>query len=249
MRIRLFQRRPTFTSHNIRLPGGRETLPGTPLMGHEPISQSYLRTLRLFCPPPARVADLGCLEGGYAVEFARAGYEVVGIEGQAENFETCEWVARKVDLPNLTFVQDDVRNLADHGRFDAVLCAGLLYHLDNPVSFLTLLGDVTERLLLVNANHATEEGRELATGMPLSEELVEHEGKLGRWYEEPGGAWSSVENPRSFFLERRNLMQAIIEAGFTTVFEQYDWLGDVVANREYEEKVISLFVGVKPPSG
>jgi hypothetical protein len=58
-----------------------------------------------------------------------------------------------------------------------------------------------------------------------------------------------VGNQRSFWLERRHLLQAMIEAGFPTVFEQFDWLGDVVENRTYEERVISCFVGVKPPQG
>ena len=246
MRLRLFQRRPTFTAHNIELPDGTQTLPGEPLIGDEPVSNSYLRTLRQFCPPPARIADLGCLEGGYAVHFARAGYEVLGIEGQEENFSTCEWIAERVGLPNLRFVCDDVRNLGEYGEFDAVLCAGLLYHLDRPVSFLRELADVTNRLLIVSTNYATEEGRELGE-MPLSEELVEHEGKLGRWYTEPGGPWSSVGNERSFWFERRHLLQAMIEAGFPTVFEQFDWLGDVVENRAIEDRVISVFVGVKAP--
>jgi 2-polyprenyl-3-methyl-5-hydroxy-6-metoxy-1,4-benzoquinol methylase len=156
------------------------------VIGAEPVSRSYLRTLRLFCPPPARVADLGCLEGGYAVHFARAGYDVLGIEGKRDNFSTCQWVADRVALPNLRFVLDDVRNVREHGPFDAVLCAGLLYHLDEPVAFLHALGDVTRTLVIVNSNYATEEEQERAV-YSLGE-LVEHEGKLGRWYEEPVGA-------------------------------------------------------------
>ncbi len=235
--------RPEFTAHNIALPDGTQTKPGAPLIGDEPVSQSYLRTLRRFCPPPARVADLGCLEGGYAVHFARAGYEVVGIEGQPGNLATCQWVATQVQLPNLRFVLDDVRNVRDHGQFDAVLCAGLLYHLDEPVAFLRTLHDVTRNVLILNTNYATEEGREV--GVYALGDLVEHEGKLGRWYEDGPGAWSSVGNRRSFWLERRHLLQAMIEAGFPMVFEQFDWLGDVLANRTIEERVLSCFVAVR----
>jgi hypothetical protein len=245
VRLRRRKPRPNFTAHNIELPDGSETMPGQPRIGAEPASESYLRTLHLFCPPPARVADLGSLEGGYAVHFARAGYDVLGIEGRKDNFSTCEWVADRVELPNLRFVLDDVRNIREHGAFNAVLCAGLLYHLDNPVSFLHTLGDVTRRLLIISTNYATEEGRELDT-YPLTTELVEHEGSLGRWYEEPVSPWSSVGNKRSFWIERRHLLQAMIEAGFPTVFEQFDWLGNVVEDRTIEERVISCFVGVKP---
>ena len=248
MRLGQRRRRPEFTAHNIELPDGTQTLPDAPLIGVEPYSVSYLRTLRLFCPPPAKVADLGCLEGGYSVCFARAGYDVLGIEGQESNFAICRWVADRVDLPNLRFVLDDVRNIHEYGAFDAVLCAGLLYHLEHPVSFLRALGAATARLLIVSANYATEDGRELGI-YPLGAELVEHEGKLGRWYDEPPGPWSAVGNKRSFWLERRNLLQAMIEAGFPVVFEQFDGLGDVVRNREDEQRLISCFVGVKPQPG
>ena len=248
MRLPRFRRSPRFTAHNIELGNGKWTLPGEPPIGAEPISTSYLRTMRQLCPPPARIADLGSLEGGYAVHFARAGYEVLGIEGQPENFARCEWVAERVRLDRLRFVCDDVRNIAAYGEFDAVLCAGLLYHLDRPVEFLRELGDVTRRLLIVSANHATREGHELDTYAPeLSAELTEHEGRLGRWFEERPSPWSSLGNARSFWLERNELMGTIIEAGFPTVFEQFDWVSDPETMRKLAQRKVSVFVGVKPP--
>jgi len=239
---------PTFSAHNVELPNGEWTLPGTPPIGSEPISVSYLRTLRQICPPPARVADLGALEGGYAVHFARAGYDVVGIEGQPDNFAVCEWLADRVELENLTFVQDDVRNIRKYGEFDAVLCAGLLYHLDRPVEFMRTLGEVTRRLLILSTNHATEAGGELGVYAPgLSPDLTEHEGRRGRWFQEQPGPWSALGNPRSFWLERTDLLKTIAEAGFPTVFEQFDWVGDTEAARRLAERVVSVFVGVKSP--
>jgi hypothetical protein len=156
-------------------------------------------------------------------------------------------VADRVELPNLRFVLDDVRNIREHGTFDAVLCAGLLYHLDRPVAFVHTLAGVTTRLLIISTTYATEDGRELDV-YQLTDELVEHEGKLGRWYEEdPPGPWTAVGNRRSFWLERRHLLQTMIEAGFPIVFEQFDGLGHVVENRIIEDRLIACFVGVKPP--
>jgi hypothetical protein len=44
-----------------------------------------------------RIADLGCLEGGYAVEFTRMGFsEVVGIEVRKSNFANCMFVKERV---------------------------------------------------------------------------------------------------------------------------------------------------------
>jgi SAM-dependent methyltransferase len=238
---------PVFSAHNFELSPGEWTLPGAPPIGEEPISSSYLRTMTELCPPPARVADLGCLEGGYSVMLARAGYEVVGIEGQAQNFETCSWVEQRVGLPNLSFVRDDVLNIAAHGSFDAVLCAGLLYHLDQPVAYLRRLAEVTRRLLLVSTNYATEEGRELETyGDLLTSELSEHEGRRGRWFGELPGPWSSVGNSRSFWLERGDLLRSLSAAGFPTVFEQFDWIGDEATMRHLEDRKVAVFVALKP---
>jgi SAM-dependent methyltransferase len=236
-----------FGAHNFELRPGKWTLPGEPRLGAEPVSASYLRTFAELCPPPARIADLGCLEGGYSVLLARAGYEVVGIEGQPDNFAVCRWVAEQVGLENLRFVEDDVRNIRSHGEFDGILCAGLLYHLDQPVEFLRTLGDVTRRLLVVSANHATREGRELEVFAPLlSSELSDHEGRLGRWFGEEPSPWSSLGNDRSFWLEKEDLLRTLIDSGFPTVFQQFDWLGDAEASRRFAERMVSVFVALKP---
>ena len=78
-----------------------------------------------------RVLDLACLEGHYAIEFALQGATVVGIEGRAASVAKCDFVKRELELERADFYQDDVRNLsvAKYGRFDIVICSGLLYHL------------------------------------------------------------------------------------------------------------------------
>src|SRR6185295_17920208 len=59
-----------------------------------------------------RLADLGSLEGGGAVEFARMGFQVLGIEVRELNIAACNYVKSKTDLPNLEFVHDNVWNIA-----------------------------------------------------------------------------------------------------------------------------------------
>ena len=64
-----------FTAHNIQLDDGSKTMPTNPLL----INQNndfvaYKRWLNYFYPgdkSSITLADLGCLEGGYATEFAR----------------------------------------------------------------------------------------------------------------------------------------------------------------------------------
>jgi SAM-dependent methyltransferase len=247
-----------FTAHNIELPDGSQTMPGEPLLRDWGICRAALRTLRLLTPieegaDPPRVADLGCLEGGYAVEFARAGYDVVGIEGRRSNVEKCEFVADRLRLPNLRFVCDDARNIRAYGTFDAVFCCGLLYHLDAPVSFLHELSGVTRRVLMLQTHYATPDD-ESWNRFRLSP-LTEHEGHLGRWYTEwepdtppeqvETMAWSAVGNSSSFWLEKRHLLQAMMEAGFPIVCEQYDFLENVVQNDYTEDQHRSFFLGLK----
>lgn len=149
----------TFTAHNILFPDGSETLRRQPLLEESPRCQAALRILREHVPAErakaARVADLGCLEGGYAVAFARAGYDTLGIEARADNFARCQYVAARAGLAQLSFEKADVRSWASHQGDDhwhAVYCGGLLYHLEYPVVFLRDLGRLTRRLLIVDTH-------------------------------------------------------------------------------------------------
>jgi len=185
-----------------------------------------------------RIIDLGCLEGGYAVAFARAGFEVLGLEARSINFAKCLYVASKTDLPNMTFVQDDVRNLESYGTFDVVFCSGLLQHLDNPVDFIRTMSRCTRRALILNTHYAALElppRNDLASNLSP---MTTHLGVSGRWYQEytddatqevvEGAVWSAWGNARSFWIEKYHLLQALREAGFPAIYEQYDHLDHLV---------------------
>lgn len=206
-----------FTAHNIQLKNGERTMGNNPVLLHESaVWTSIEKTVNLFFPKSAgdrrhlRVADLGCLEGGYAVEFARLGFESVGIEARTENIEKCNYVKSHLDLPNLNFIQDDVRNLSNHGKFDIVLCYGLLYHLNDPVHFLNIVSACTNKMLLLNTHFAPEFDRRYNWGFinnrliaPIQKrtklferqvnyrlsKLSFNEGYRGRWFRE----WGSNE--------------------------------------------------------
>jgi SAM-dependent methyltransferase len=249
-----------FTAHNVALADGERTMPGEELLLEEwPLPKAVMRTLDLVFPPGTRegatIVDVGCLEGGYSAAFARAGFETLGIEARAVNVAKCEHVARRLGLPNLRFVQDDARNIERHGPFDAMFCCGLLYHLDEPTAFLHAAARCTRRLLVLQTHYAADE-------LPLNEELRNHlsdmtlhEGNLGRWYEEfPEGTsveemehhvWSSFGNPRSFWIEKKHLLQTLLDAGFDSVYEQFDFLAGITSDPYIEEQGRGLFVAVK----
>ncbi len=149
-----------FTSHNIRLDNGSFTKPDMRYsMDADEWFVSARRLLDTVFPGDKnhyRLADLGCLEGGFAVEFARMGFQVLGIEVREANIAACNYVKANTNLPNLDFIKDDARNIAKYGVFDVVFCKGLLYHLDKPKEFLNTLSAVTTKLLILQTHFSTD---------------------------------------------------------------------------------------------
>jgi SAM-dependent methyltransferase len=182
----------------------------------------------------SRVLDLASLTGDFAVECALRGAEVLGIEGRSSNLDRA---IQRVSLPNLRFVQDDVRNLSrdKYGEFDVVLCLGILYHLDEPDCFKLLesMAAVCTGLAIIDTH----------VGL-TREERVEyngHEYRGWRYTEYPhpptseeieANTWGSLGNPRSFWLTRPSLVNAIVDAGFNSVYEcQFPAWNDISADR------------------
>lgn len=93
-----------------------------------------------------RVLDVGCGVGHFSRPFVERGCSYVGVDGRAEN------IARMKELyPDVEGHVGDVQvdALAPHGRFDVVLCFGLLYHLESPIAALRNVASVCDELLLL----------------------------------------------------------------------------------------------------
>lgn len=202
-----------FTAHNILLPNGEHTMcsGSVATLAESNVWRSIHRSLDLFLPQSQydysnmRVADLGCLEGGYALEFAKLGFNVLGIEARGDNITKCNFIKHAFALPNLSFVKDDVRNISNYGTFDIILNYGLLYHLNDPVNFLKLSAGHNSKLLFLNTHFAPERDIRYALG-PVNKYLIgplqkrthllertmnyrlssitTNEGYAGRWYRE-----------------------------------------------------------------
>lgn len=95
----------------------------------------------------SRVLDLACGSGNYALEFARWGLSVVGIDSERTMIQLAREKARKENLA-VDFRTGDMRNLEDiEGKFDAVICIGnSLVHLLTERDILTALEQIKERL-------------------------------------------------------------------------------------------------------
>jgi hypothetical protein len=121
-------------------------------------------------------------------------------------------------------VEADVRTLSPevHGRFDLVLCLGLLYHLDAPaaVALVHTIAAIATRLVVVETHVALE---------PRSRVTVDGRTYWGRRSREfdPGTpreaqerlARSAIGNPESFWFTRPSLFNLLSEAGFTSIAE------------------------------
>lgn len=146
-----------FTAHNVLLPNGEATCPEKPILASTGRAKAMLRSLDLGFGGDLRgktIVDLGCLEGGFTLLFAQAGMDALGIEARERNIEKCQYVVEAFELPNLRFAFDDVRNIQSYGRFDAVFCSGILYHLDNPTAFLRTMSEVAKRILILDTHYS-----------------------------------------------------------------------------------------------
>lgn len=232
-------RRLEWTGHNIPLSETESTLgPGIGLIGDDPRTTTIKNLIRRFVasPRPLRILDLGSLEGGLSFELAREGWDVTGIEGRASNLEKAEMVRAYFGLDNLRFALRDVKTLSAErdGRFDAVVCCGLLYHLDNPFAFLRTLRAITaeEGLLFVDTHVAPDEAsaRHATYAAHLSGRVAfDDDGRSyeGCWFAEPSSGstveqqWSAISNERSFWPTRRSLIRAMYHAGFPKIMELF----------------------------
>jgi SAM-dependent methyltransferase len=242
-----------FTAHNIRLDDGSFTLPREGLLADGPWCLATKRLLRTVYPDGVagkRIADLGCLEGGYAVEFARMGMDTLGLEVRQSNFEHCLQVKSRLNLPNLNFVRDDAWNIAEQGHFDVIFCCGLLYHFDKPCEYIKLLSAICRKMVILNTHFSSDlENPHFNLGP-----LCENEGVPGRWYGEypPGEEvdlerlkWTSWSNSDSFWIKHEYIPQVLREAGFDLVFEQLDFLPDPISAGLVPERDRGMFVGIK----
>ena len=75
-------------------------------------------------PPGAEVVDAGCGTGRYAIELARRGYRVDGIDVSPELVEVAKRAAAE-SQGSVSFWIGDILDLA-HERYQAILCRGVL---------------------------------------------------------------------------------------------------------------------------
>lgn len=230
-------RAATWTGHNIPITETESTLGSGPeLIGENRRTLAIKSLVRRRFSGDVSVLDLGALEGGLSFEMAREGWNATGVEAREANFRKAQLIASYYALPNLRFVQKDVKELTPEGdgTFDVILCCGLLYHLDQPVAHIRQLAALlhSDGLLFLDTHVAPDEyAARFGTHEPsLSEPVAFVESGHtyeGRWWSEPAAGdlkermWSAVSNERSMWLTRRSLIRALYHSGFGAIHELF----------------------------
>jgi len=243
-----------------------------PIIIKRPWFKSAKRLLNTIFPgdkSSISLLDLGCLDGGYTVEFAKLGFKSVGIEVRKTNYDNCLINKEKSKLSNLDFHLDDAWNASKYGNFDVILCFGLLYHLDDPRKFIHMLSSITNKICIINTQFSTNSSltQEYQEGVQWKlQEMTKENGLDGRWYleyyeDEPleskesynYAAWENKNKKdgwvRSFWITREWILHLLKESGFGIVFEQFDNIGDDVNDSMtkgyYHKSNKGTFVGIK----
>ena len=180
-----------------------------------------------------RIVDIGCLEGYFSIECALQGAEVLGVDGKLLNVRKCEFVRSVLGVERARFVLGDAMKVTREscGRFDAVLALGLLYHLDDPYTFLSNIAGLCDGFAVIDTHIVLEDQPQSIKGEwrpDLSEMQTftfggkSYEGRLFREF--PTGTerdvkdlspTASLENEVSVWLTEDSLVRMLHDVGFS----------------------------------
>lgn len=205
----IVRRTGPWRDHNVHLAPGLFTI-GDGVRGREAAVRRVVQVLRdLFDGgfSGRRVLDLGCGEGGIALEAARHGAEVVGLDARSGAIEKAAFAAEALGLRRATFVAEPPRGLSPeaHGYFDAVVAADLvpLLRAGDGLELVHRIGAVTKGWAVIGTRWAAR-GRV----------AIDHRGERYR------GA--PADDGIGFLLTRPSFLDLLQSAGFTTIAELQD---------------------------
>lgn len=170
-----------------------------------------------------KVLDLGCLEGGLSIQFARLGAHVDGVDIRIDNIVKARIAAEILKLESARFFEGDVLDLVNNASlrssYDVILCAGLLYHLDaqDHLRFMRSLSRLCISLALIDT-HISLDGPDeyrAAEGLVMRGRFIAEGG--GSCADRRSAMWSGWVNNRSFWPTEPSLLNALHYAGFAFV--------------------------------
>ena len=154
------------------------------------------------------VLELGAHEGSHTLQLSehRSVKKIVGLEGCEDNLKRANFVKNLYGRNNIEFHQEDLERLTpeDWPQFDAVFCAGLLYHLQKPWELIAKLPAICRRYLFLDTHYAHTE--DVLVGR-----------YAGRWVDEDTDPLSGLSSD-SFWLSFKDLILLLMENGFLVRF-------------------------------
>jgi SAM-dependent methyltransferase len=182
------------------------------------------------------ILDLACLEGLFAIEFARMGAQTTGLEIRDVHLAKAEFARKTLNLSNCRLVQGDVRKIpASLGQFNVIICAGILYHLDFPdcVTFIRDMARRSDDLVIIDSHFAYDDIEDSV--LPLTEmrsyefdgriyrgrAIIEHAQHVTAEEKATQHVWASIDNEISVWLDERDVVGIMDEEGYSLAQKAY----------------------------
>jgi hypothetical protein len=163
-----------------------------------------------YAPGAATILELGALEGAHSFLMAqRPGVKrVVALEGREANLRKGRLVQRLLQVHNVEFAQANLEHsdLTAFGKFDAVFCCGLLYHLPEPWRLIEQLPAVAPVLFIWTQYASEQDGRDVGDGLRGK---IHQEGGT----DEPLSGMSST----AIWLTLESLRELLRRSGYTKI--------------------------------
>ncbi|MFA5022566.1 MAG: class I SAM-dependent methyltransferase [Patescibacteria group bacterium] len=165
------------------------------------------------------ILELGALEGGHTVRLCQNPKveKIIAIESRTESIKRARFIKNLLSLAKVEFIKGNLEtfDLPSLGRFDAVFCSGLLYHLPKPWELMAKLSQITNNIF-IDTHYASKEHT-----------TVEKNGLIGYLYPEtPSHVWSGMSS-YSFWPTFESLQKMISQSGFEkmeVMYNNYDHL-------------------------
>jgi SAM-dependent methyltransferase len=225
-RAGVVERYGPWVAHNIHLGGGVYTIEADAVHQEVRLPLVVQVAADVLGRPieGARVLDLACHEGLFGIELARRGADVLAVDAREQHVEKTRFAAEALGLERLETRLMDVRELTPDavGRFDLVLCLGILYHLDTPdvFRFVEQLAELSSRAAIIDTHFSLrrKESRSYGGNTYWGTPIREHDPAASR-EEREDALGASIDNPESFWLTKPSLYNLVRRAGFTSAYE------------------------------
>ena len=151
--------------------------------------------------PPARILDLACGPGRHALELARRGFAVTGVDATAGFVEQAAVLAASEGL-DVELVHDDMRSFCRPASFDAVINLATSFgYFEDPQHDLRVLANVRRSLRAQGALLMELQGKEVVARALAGRDWCEKAGGFLLTEQSVRDDWSWVDNRLVFLLE------------------------------------------------